>query len=855
MTHRRSTESAPAASEHAGPAYARAILDASLDAVITIDHRGHVLEFNRAAEETFGYRREDVRGRELAELIVPPSMREAHRRALARWSADPPEAGAGRLLGRRIEVEAMRADGSTFPAELTVSRVDVPGPPVFTASLRDVSERRDAESRLGEAEFRYRTLVERLPLLSYVDSPVTPVSSPLYLSPQLESMLGYTAEEWLEQPGVYVRSIHPEDQERVLAERDAAYARGEELRTEYRMVTRDGRTIWVEDRSVPAEHPEEGPHFRQGFVVDITERKQAEEALRWAEARYRSLVEQLPLAVYMDRLDESSSNVYTSPQIEPMLGYSQEEWVSDRDLFVKVLHPDERERVLAAHFRTHTTKEPLAIEYRLVSRDGKVVWVHDEARVIADPEDGEPVLQGYLLDITDRKEAEDRLRHQAFHDSLTGLPNRALFADRVEHALVLHAHAGRGVAVLFLDLDDFKAVNDSLGHAAGDELLRLAAGRLRATLSPAHTVARLGGDEFAVLIEDRDGPAAAIEAAERIVAALQAAFHLDGREVFVSASVGIAVGGSAEELLRSADVAMYRAKGSGKAQYVVYTPRMDEDLVGRLELVSDLRRANVAEEFVLHYQPLVDLRTGAVEGVEALVRWLHPTRGLLPPGEFVPLAEETGGILDLGRWVLAEACRQAATWRSEIPGAEALSVSVNVSTRQVRRPALAEDVRGALAGSGLPPEALTLELTESVLARGRDELSVVLEELAGIGVRLALDDFGTGYSSLSRLQELPVHTLKVDRSFVREIDTSPQRARFVRAIVELAEALDVAVVAEGVETSAQAAALRRLGCRVGQGFHLAPPLEPEAFAALLVSGAGVSSGERRAAHALRPEAA
>jgi diguanylate cyclase (GGDEF)-like protein len=400
--------------------------------------------------------------------------------------------------------------------------------------------------------------------------------------------------------------------------------------------------------------------------------------------------------------------------------------------------------------------------------------------------------------------------------------------------------------VLFLDLDDFKGVNDTLGHLAGDTLLRSVAIRLQGALSPSNTVARIGGDEFAVLLEDVD-LAAAVDAAERLSNELQVPFDMDGREVFVTASIGIAVGDVADELLRSADVAMYRAKGTGKAQYVVYAPPMDEDVVGRLELVADLRRARVDEEFVLRFQPTVDLRTRAVVGVEALVRWQHPTRGELQPSSFIPIAEETGRIVEIGRWVLVEACREAARLRAEAPGAADLQISVNVSTRQVRRPGLVEDVHAALEASGLEPAALTLEITESVLARRRDEMTSILEEITALGVRLALDDFGTGYSSLSLLQDLPVHTLKIDRSFVQSIDSGPQRAAFVRAIVELADALSLVVVAEGVESAAHVATLRRLGCRLGQGFHFAGPLAPAELEAAL--------GERRQSGSRRPEAA
>ncbi len=818
-----------------GEAYAHAILEAALDAVITIDHLGRVLEFNRAAESTFGYAKEDVLGRELALLIIPPEFRPAHRRALARWTEEGPTPGAGGLLGRRIEVEAMRSDGSAFPAELAISRVDVPGPPLFTACIRDVSERKDAEERLQGAEFRYRTLVEQLPLISYVDSSESAVSKPQYLSPQVQVILGRSPAEWLSTPNLYQDSIHEDDRERVLAEKQRAYERGEGLRIEYRMVASDGRVVWVEDQSVPVEAPEGGALFRQGFAIDVTERKQAEEDLRRAETRYRTLVEQLPLAVYIDRVDAASSKIYMSPQIESMLGYSAEEWTSNPALYMELLHREDRERVLEAHAVTHATGEPLRLEYRLLARDGAVVWVHHEARLIADQAGGDPILQGYLLDVTARMEAEEELRRQAFHDPLTGLANRALFTDRVQHALVIRSVTRTEASVLFVDLDDFKTVNDTLGHSAGDELLRAVGVRLCDALSPRHTVARIGGDEFAILVEEDDGAAAAADAAERLVIALQSPFDVGGREIFVTASIGIAVGEDAEELLRSADVAMYRAKARGGAQYVVYAPRMDEDVVGRLELVADLRRASIADDLVLHYQPVVELETSAMVGVEALVRWQHPTRGLLPPAAFIPLAEETGRIVEIGRWVLAQACAQAVRLRAELPGAENLCVGVNVSPRQMRGRALLDDVRSALESSGLPPAALELEITESVVARRRDEMTGILNGVADLGVRLALDDFGTGYSSLSLLQDLPVQVLKMDRAFVRSLDAGSDRVAFVRAIVDLAATLGLTVVAEGIEDAYQAAALRRLGCRRGQGYYFARPLALPELEALLSS--------------------
>jgi diguanylate cyclase (GGDEF)-like protein/PAS domain S-box-containing protein len=819
----------------AADAHAGAILDAALDAVITIDHRGCVLEFNRAAEATFGYAKRDVLGRELAELIVPPDFRDAHRRALARWAEGGPPPGAGGMLGRRVDVPAMRANGELFSAELAISRVELPGPPVFTACIRDLSEQRRAEDRLREAESRYRTLVEQLPLVSYVDVTDDPVSRPLYISPQVESVLGYTAETWVRTPGIYEQAIHPDDRDWVLAAKRAAYAHREPLRLEYRMYAKDGRLVWVEDQSVHVD-PEDGPAFRQGFAVEITERRHADSALRQAGARFRALVEQLPLAVYIDHVDDASSNIYTSPQIEPMLGYTVEEWRADPSLFVAVLHPDDREAVLAAHAATHATGEPLHLEYRVRARDGRTVWVHDEARLLADPTGGEPVLQGYLQDITARHEAEEQLRHQAFHDPLTGLANRALFSDRVEHALVRGAVDAQA-AVLFLDLDDFKAVNDTLGHPAGDALLVGVGARLLGALSPSHTVARLGGDEFAILVEDVPEAETVAGVADRVLGALQASFTIDGQQVFVTASMGIAIGDDPDELLRSADVAMYRAKATGKAQYAFYAPTMDAALLGRLELIADLRRSRPSEEFVLHYQPMVDLRTGAIVGVEALARWQHPARGLLQPDEFIAAAEETGLIVGLGRWVLAQACRTVAGWRRELPGAP-LTVSVNVSARQLLHHGFVADVRRAVAESGLQSGALTLEITESVLADARGETVAVLEALKGVGVRLALDDFGTGYSSLSRLQRLPVDTLKIDRSFADGVESADRRVALAGAIVELGRALGLTVIAEGIETDGQSEAYRRLGCRLAQGFYFAPPLAEGEVESLVRARAG-----------------
>ena len=433
------------------------------------------------------------------------------------------------------------------------------------------------------------------------------------------------------------------------------------------------------------------------------------------------------------------------------------------------------------------------------------------------------------------------LAHHAFHDALTDLPNRALFLDRVGHALARRAQ--NPVAVLFLGLDDLKLVNDSLGHAAGDRLVVAVAERLAGCLAAGDTLARLGGAEFSVLLEDVQDAAAAVVCAEKILASLRAPIAVDGRDVFPTASVGIALttpeGGSPEALLSDAETAMSRANARGKDRYEVFNGSMAGHAAERLALESDLRRAVEGGQFRLHYQPIVALSNGDVLEVEALVRWEHPERGLLPPADFIPVAEETGLIVSLGQWVLEEACRQATVWRSQL-GDRAPVMGVNLSARQFQRPELLLDIRRALRAAHMDPSGLKLEITESVAMHDAESTIETLESLKALGIRLAIDDFGTGYSSLSYLKRFPVDTLKVDRSFVDGLGEDPQNTAIVQSIVALAKALGLSVTGEGVETDLQRRLLRDLGCERAQGYLFArprPAAELDAFLGLARSAA------------------
>jgi PAS domain S-box-containing protein len=552
-------------------------------------------------------------------------------------------------------------------------------------------------------------------------------------------------------------------------------------------------------------------------------------------------------------VDKNGSRLYNSPAYEKVLGYTADDLANSSPM--DHIHPDDRPRVLGAAEKARITGRGERLEYRIRHKDGSWRVLESTANAIRGVKSE---IQGLVVvnrDITERKRAEEMLTHNAFHDGLTNLANRTLFLDRLGRALATSKrHAEFKFAVLFIDIDGFKVFNDSLGHAAGDDLLIQIAGRLSACLRRVDTIARQwqsdeaepvigdntlsrpGGDEFAVLAEELRNPSDAIRVAERIQQKLAVSFDVDGHEIVITASIGIAFsnnpGAEAEEVLRDSEIAMYRAKHTGKARCEVFDTAMHTGALKRLQLETDMRRGVDLGEFLVYYQPIVSLQDGQIVGFEALTRW-QTAKGLVMPNDFIPVANETGIILSINRQQLIEACRQVRTWQQLFPSDRPLSLSVNISPKQFAQADLASQIGELIRQSGMDPRSVDLEITETIAMADAEKSAGMLAQLKALGVGLDIDDFGTGYSSLSRLQRLPVDTLKIDRAFVSRVDSDQDTYEIVRIIVMLAHNLGLTVVAEGVETQAQLDLIRKVGCERAQGYLFSKPVDHQAILKLL----------------------
>ena len=800
----------------------RALVEHSQDGVF-IQQDGRYVYVNPRYAEMLGYAPEDLTGLEFMRVIAPedrPMMLELwERRTHGAW-----EKGA-------YEVHLLKKDGETrVIASVSAGPILYRGAEASTGTVRDITAESQQQQALGEAQSKYRALFENSVLGMYQS---TPDGRFIEANLAIAKIFGFESVEQLKREVATLRDYYADPKQRDVLLADLQ-RRGSITGLEYRIKRRDGTIAWVSQNARVVRNPDGSVYCFEGVVQDITARKLAEDSLHKSEEKYRALVEtaQVGVMVYRD-----GRYLYINHAFAAMLGYADHELLgkSYRDVVAPedLSAADERQTR-----RMRGEAVPNDYEVRLLHKDGQTrVIVMMSAAVVE--QDGAKLVLATMRDVTEQKRIERQLRHNATHDPLTGLPNRSFFIERLQRAIAYARRRGGDApyAVLFLDLDGFKVVNDSLGHAFGDQLLVETAHRIKKCLRPWDTMSRHGGDEFTILVDHMRGVEDARDVAERIHKELAHPIQLGDHEVFINASVGIALGTdyytTTDEVLRDADTAMYQSKASGKAGFAVFDTRMHDYAKQRLRLETELRQGLERGEYVAYYQPIVDLGSRKLVGFEALLRWNHPTRGLLRPGDFLKVAEETGLIVPIGWWMLDEASRQLASWQRSSPKARGLSVAVNIADSQFAHQELAQRVTGALERSGLQPDSLHLEITENVFTDNPRSAVARLHQLKALGVHLHMDDFGTGYSSLSYLSHFPVDTLKVDRSFVMDITENRVHHSIAKTIIQLSKDLGLSTIAEGIETAEQAKALKKLGCPFAQGFFFSGPLAPEAAELLL----------------------
>ncbi len=713
----------------------------------------------------------------------------------------------------------------------------------------NLTELQQTEAALQESQRRLASLMNSLPgiVFSCTSGPEWLMT---YLSAGCLTLTGYRSEELIGQEMSFAGMTHQDDLPKVIAAIEAGVRQQQPYVVEYRIRTQSGEEKWVWEQGHGVFDETGAVLGVEGFITDITERKRSEDASRQAEAKYRSIFENALEGIFQSTVD--GHYLSANPTLAKIYGYaSPEELIAsltdiEHQLYVKPQRRDQFVRRMQEH------EAVSGFDSQVYRKDGSIIWISENARAVRDPKTGELLYyEGLVEDITERKLAKQQLRERAFYDPLTGLANRALFMDRLSQALERgKRHPEYGFAVLFLDLDRFKVVNDRLGHLVGDQLLNAIARRLESCIRSEDTVARLGGDEFTILLENIEAASIATRVAQRIHQALIAPFYLEGNEVFAAASVGIVLSRKLpqdthitnyerpEDLLRDADTALYRAKALGKARYEIFDQTMHQSAVALLQLESDLKKAVENAEFQLYYQPIVSLITNQITGFEALLRWQHPSQGLVAPAEFIPIAEATGLIVPIGLWTLREACSQLCRWHEQGGKTREFTINVNISSKQFLQPEFLPQLDQILQETNLAGRYLKLEITESCLLENPLAAAEILNQLRSRQIGLCLDDFGTGYSSLSYLHQFPINILKIDQSLIRRLGVQEESStkinppcQIAQTIVMLAHNLGMQVIAEGVETTAQLRQLRSLNCQYAQGYLFS---RPQAAATLCV---------------------
>jgi diguanylate cyclase (GGDEF)-like protein/PAS domain S-box-containing protein len=799
----------------------KVLVDNCRDGVFLVQ-RGNVKFANRALADMLGYDIPELVGTEYMQLVAPEDRAAQGERRSARE-------GGSRAV-QAYEVNLVRKDGRRALFAVHADAVYYRGDIASTGVMRDVTEERRQQRALEEAERKYRELFQNSVTGLFQTHPDGRV---LEANRMLAELLGYESPEALKAEITDLRSVYvdPDDRARLTG---LLMRQGRFERQQAQFRRRDGRAIWVEANAhVVFAHDGTVAYF-EGSLQDVTARREAERALQSSEAKYRTLVEHSQVGVFIRREDRY---VYVNHAFAAMLDYREEELVGKS--YRELVAPDYL-AASEARDRQRSGGALVSVDYEtcLLRRDGARVYVTVSTGPVAI--DGVPHLTGTVRDVTRHRQAEQRLKFHATHDPLTGLPNRLHFQQRLLHVIAERRKTGQpDYAVLFLDLDGFKVVNDSLGHAAGDRLLVVIAERLAKTLNGQALVARYGGDEFTILPQGACDTERAIALARRVLQLFEGSFDIGGNRVFSGASLGIVIGRSEyrspDQVLRDADTAMYRAKASGKSGFVVFDEAMHNAARRRFQVETDLRLALRRDEFRVYFQPIVELTGGHIVGCESLLRWQHPEHGLLVPAQFLHVAEEAGLIAEIDWWVLEQTCRNLRGWQQNHAAHRSLKANVNVDERQLGDPNLTRTLSAILERTGVDASSIALEVTETIFRRGRGDVIDTLNALKRIGLTLVVDDFGTGYSSLDSFAASPFDALKVDRSFVHDMETNRRHRAIVRTITSFAEDLGLSLTAEGVETEGQVRLLAEMGCVTAQGYLYARPMPADQLDALLAA--------------------
>ncbi|HLM60525.1 MAG TPA: EAL domain-containing protein [Pyrinomonadaceae bacterium] len=797
----------------------RTVTNSASDAIITFDETGQILFVNQSAEKIFGYSSEELVGEDLVKLM-PGKVFLRFRARIRRYISIEKR----NIAGKRLEVKAKHKDGQEILIEVSFGEYDAGAERVITAVGRDITERKRAEEALRKSE-EYRNLFKHANDSIIIFDPESEIV--LDANDSACKMYGYSREELigrrLKNMSASIQTFEPHS---------AGTANSHAIDSfESIHYQKDGTPVHVLINSSIIEF--EGKPAVLSINRDITSRVLATNALSESEYKFRTLIENMSEGLL--HLDQNDCIIFTNKRFCEISGYREEELLGQN---ASALLLDEEGRKITEK-ANQRRRQGISENYELQLRtaQGNTVWSLVGAVPTIDTNGNIIGSMSIHTDITERKHAEEQLVHNALHDNLTGLPNRALFLEHLRRAIGHSPLRKKTFAVLFLDFDGFKLINDSLGHMEGDNLLKMIARRLESLLRGDDVVARLGGDEFTILLDDLTDSRDVFFIVERIQELFKEPFDLGGRKVFISASIGIAHRDAKyktpEEMLRDADIAMYRAKSSGKGKHETFNHAMHEQISNRLRLESELRQALERREFSVFYQPIMEIATNQLIGFEALVRWLHPERGCVMPGEFIPIVEETGLIVPLGEWILRESCRQIREWQRRIPAGRELTVSVNLSCKQFMQSDLVSRVAEILRETELEARFLRLEVTESHIMENSQMAITIMSRLRQLGIQLSIDDFGTGYSSLSYLQRLPINYLKIDRSFINMMNSNPENGEIVRAIVMLAKNLKMQVIAEGIETEEQALQLISLDCTFGQGYYYSKPTSAKQTEAIL----------------------